>query len=185
MKSKQELRKEVLAKRALLTEEERRIASLKITERILGHQWFYRAKEVLLFVSYGSEIDTTDLILESIRMGKMVYVPKVEGKELVFYKIDSLEELQEGYRGIREPAGNSSIYEYDPDRVQNTLMIMPGAVYDLYRNRIGYGRGFYDRYLCGKEELQNRSIGIGFQCQLVEEIPAEEWDLRPYQVICV
>ena len=59
------------------------------------------------------------------------------------------------------------------------------AVFDKMRNRIGYGKGFYDRFLADKENLQLRAIGVGFACQLVEELPSEAWDIKPYQVICV
>ena len=65
------------------------------------------------------------------------------------------------------------------------MMLMPGAVFDKMRNRIGYGKGFYDRFLADKENLQLRTIGVGFACQLVEELPSEAWDIKPYQVICV
>ncbi|MCR4598091.1 MAG: 5-formyltetrahydrofolate cyclo-ligase, partial [Acetatifactor sp.] len=54
-----------------------------------------------------------------------------------------------------------------------------------YRNRMGYGKGFYDRFLANKEELQIRSIGIGHVCQRVDEIPMDENDIKPYQVILV
>ena len=63
-------------------------------------------------------------------------------------------------------------------------MIMPGVAFDAGRNRIGYGKGFYDKYLQDKEALQLRTIAIGFGCQMIDAIPAEENDIRPCQVIC-
>ena len=71
------------------------------------------------------------------------------------------------------------------ETAEKILMLMPGVAFDKKRHRIGYGKGFYDRYLAGKEALQLRTIAVGFQCQMVEEIPAEELDIKPYQVICV
>ena len=100
-----------------------------------------------------------------------------------FYKIASLEELTEGYRGIPEPDGSSEQYCYCEEEADHTLMIMPGVAFDPYRNRIGYGKGFYDRFLADKEALKIRTIAVGFQCQLVEEIPQDLNDIRPYQVI--
>jgi 5-formyltetrahydrofolate cyclo-ligase len=102
-----------------------------------------------------------------------------------FYRINSLEELQAGYRGILEPSGETEKFLFRPGNADKTLMLMPGVAFDSYRNRIGYGKGFYDRYLADKEELQLHTIGIGFSCQLVDEIPAQEGDIKPYQVICV
>ena len=123
------------------------------------------------------------IISEALRMGKRVYLPKVEGEEMQFYKIEFPEELEEGYRGIPEPAGSSEQYRYCEEEADRTLMIMPGVAFDPYRNRIGYGKGFYDRFLADKEALKIRTIAVGFQCQMVEEIPQDLNDIRPYQVI--
>ena len=137
----------------------------------------------MIFASYGSEIDTSEIISEALRTGKRVYLPRVEGLEMQFYRIYSLEELTEGYRGIPEPDGTSERYLYSENEADHTLMIMPGVAFDPYRHRIGYGKGFYDRFLEGKEALSLRTIAVGFWCQMVEEIPQEEKDIRPYQVI--
>jgi len=183
--NKKHIRKEILVRRDNLAKEERDKAAILLTERICGHQWFYLSDIILAFVSYGSEIDTTEIIRESLKLGKKVYVPKVEGEDMNFYRITDMSELIEGYKGILEPDGKSDRYEYHEGNAGNTLMLMPGAVFDKMRNRIGYGKGFYDRFLDGKEALQLRTIGVGFQCQMVEELPAEDWDIKPYQVICV
>ena len=182
---KKQLRKEALARREALTEQERDKGNLLITERILGHQWYYLSDTVLGFVSYGSEISTTEILVNALKDGKRVYVPKVEGKEMQFYRIFSLEELQNGYKGIREPVGDTECYHFDPEGCQKCLLLMPGSAFDPLGNRMGYGGGFYDRYLADKEALRLRSIGIGFRCQQVEEVPTEETDVKPYQVILV
>ncbi len=185
MKSKKEIRKEVLALRDNLSKREHMMGSLKVADRIIGHQWFYQAENLLIFVSYGSEIDTSEIIKEALRKQKKVYVPKVEGEVMHFYRIHSLEELVEGYKGIPEPDGTTDKYD-EAKRLEGNervLMIMPGAAFDPLRNRIGYGKGFYDKYLWDKEELQVYTIAIGFTCQIVEGIPAQENDIKPYQVI--
>ena len=195
--NKQQIRKQVLTLRDNLSQHERERGAVLLTERICGHQWFYRSDIILAFASYKSEIDTTQIIEEALRLGKKVYVPKVEQEDdgqagcgnnqqkLVFYRIKSMEELVEGYKGIPEPSTEAERYVYDPETAERTLVLMPGAVFDKMRNRIGYGKGFYDRFLADKEELQVRTIGVGFACQMVEELPAETWDIKPYQVICV
>lgn len=185
---KREIRRSVLALREGLGESERERGRVLLTERLLGHQWFYGSDSILGFVSFGSEIDTEGLLQEALRLGKKLFLPKVTGEEqglMRFYRVRGLEELREGYRGIREPSGESEEYEYTEAGAQRTLMLMPGAAFDRYRNRIGYGKGFYDRYLADKEALRLRTIGVGYRCQLVDRIPAQERDIRPYQVICV
>ncbi len=183
------LRKQVLARRAALSGEERERACLLMTERILGHQWFYRSEILLGFVSHGSEIDTQPLLEEALRLGKRVYVPRVEGDGMEFYRIASLEELSEGYRGIREPSGSTERFDYEECRrrrdTERTLLLMPGVAFDPHRNRLGFGRGFYDRYLAERKELLLRSIAVGFCCQMVEQVPAQECDQKPGQVILV
>ncbi len=183
METKKELRRKVLGLRGALSGEERGRAEILLTERVLGHQWFYRAEVLLGFMSYGTEIATREILLEALKRGKKVYLPKVEGKEMSFYRITSLEELTEGYKGILEPEGTSE--KYSGSGEERVLLLMPGAAFDLYGNRMGYGGGFYDRYLSDKEELRLHSIAVGFRCQLVERLPVEEHDVKPYQVICV
>lgn len=183
---KNEIRKRILARRGELSPEERMRGTLLLTERILGHQWFYLSDFLLAYAGYGSEIGTEEILREALRKDKGVYLPKAqEDGRMRFYRIQSLEELRTGFRGIPEPSGETEEYLYSPSVAERTLMLMPGVAFDGYRNRIGYGKGFYDRYLADKPKLQLRTIGVGFCCQLVEEIPGEEQDVRPYQVICV
>lgn len=233
---KKEIREMMLRRRGELTEEQRRTAALLLTERILGHQWFYRSDILLGYAAYGSEIETMEILQEALRRGKRVYLPRVlTGQEeqytgtpeierdrkeqqagmpgierdwkeqqaaapgvvsgckcrsqkirrMEFYRIDSLSELQPGYRGIPEPPRTGERYVFRDGEEDRVLMLMPGVAFDPYRNRLGYGGGFYDRYLADQEKLQLRTIGVGFRCQMAELLPAEESDVKPYQVICV
>ncbi|MCM1045431.1 MAG: 5-formyltetrahydrofolate cyclo-ligase [Candidatus Gastranaerophilales bacterium] len=184
---KEVLRRKVLARRESLSMEERAKAAILLTEGIVGHQWFYRAKYFLSFVSYGSEIDTHPLLEEALRLGKQVYVPKVTGADMQFYRIFSMDELRPGYRGIPEPKGDTEIFNclscMERGEMDRVLMLMPGVAFDPLRNRIGYGKGYYDRYLNRWEALQQHTIAVGFDCQLVERVPAEDFDKKPCQVI--
>jgi 5-formyltetrahydrofolate cyclo-ligase len=180
---KQRLRKEVLTLRDRMSPQMRERASVAVTDRILGHQWFYMAKKILCFVSFGSEIDTRGIIEEALRCGKEVYVPKVLSSEsLAFYRLLEWDALVPGYHQIPEPKGDTTLYEYDPQE-EDILLLMPGVAFDQQRRRIGYGKGCYDRFLANKETLQQHSIAIGFACQMVEHVEEGEWDIRPYQVI--
>lgn len=187
--NKADIRRRVLALRENLSSEERERARVLLTERILGHQWFYRAGILLGFAGYGSEIDTGEILSEALRLGKKVYLPRVINggarSEMVFLRINSMEELIPGYKGIPEPPEGGEIYRYFSEDTERVLMLMPGVAFDGMRNRIGYGKGFYDRYLADKPDLQLKTVGVGFRCQMVEEIPRGEHDIQPYQVICV
>ncbi|MCM1325578.1 MAG: 5-formyltetrahydrofolate cyclo-ligase [Bacteroidales bacterium] len=192
---KSSLRRQVLALRANISQKERKKAEILLTERIIGHQWFYRSDILLGFVSYGTEISTLEILKEALRQKKKVYVPKVSEKnqaldasgelEMIFYRIFSMDELVPGYKGIPEPKGDSEAYVYQMEKDIRTLLLMPGAAFDPFGNRIGYGGGFYDRFLADKEDLRLCSIAVGFKCQMVEQIPVEEHDVKPYQIICV
>lgn len=185
---RQELRRTALEARECLSQKQRRKSSLLMTERILGHQFFYQSNIFLSFVSYGSEIDTHELIEEALRLKKRVYIPKVtdasEKAVMKFYRLTSLSELEPGFRGIPEPMGDSEEYVYREAEAEQTFLLMPGAAFDGLRNRLGYGKGFYDNFLADKAALQLRTIAVGFQCQMVEEIPARERDIKPCQIIC-
>lgn len=203
---KKRIRREMLAIRDALSREEQRRASCLITERLLGHQWFYRADMLLCYVSYGSELDTRELIREALRLGKQVYVPRVlQEHRMDFYRIQKPEELEPGFHGIPEPPVTAPVYpgvrtaghtENNEASAQcagtlpgsngkQALMLMPGVAFDLYGNRLGYGGGYYDRYLAARPEFQTYSIGIGHSCQRVAQLPVEETDCKPYQVILI
>ena len=91
----------------------------------------------------------------------------------------------EGYKGIFEPDGTTECFDYEKYKERRMLLLMPGVAFDIYGNRMGYGKGFYDRFMKDKEILQTFSIAIGYKCQRVDFIPVEEHDLKPYQVILV
>lgn len=186
MMSKKEIRKEILRARDGLSEEERKRGAFLITERLLGHQWYYGSHKILAYAAFGSELSLDMLIEESIKNGKEVYLPRIEGEEMYFYPVKDLNELVSGYKGIREPELNASLrYQYNEEEAESTLLIMPGVAFDIYRDRLGYGKGFYDRFLADKPGLQLRSIAVAHKVQLLEEIPHEETDIRPYQVLTV
>ena len=182
---KKTLRKECIKVRDGLPLEIRERGALLITERILGHQWYYLSDTILGFSSFGSEIDTTELLEETLRQKKRLFLPKVEGKAMDFYQVKDLSELKCGYKGILEPSGESVRFQKEVFTPEKTLLLMPGVAFDLYGNRLGYGGGFYDRFLKLYPELHTRSIAIGFAAQRVPEIPVEAWDSKPYQTILV
>lgn len=185
MNDKREIRHRALALRDSVSPECRRMAASCILTAIESHRWYIEAANVLIYASFGSELGTDGIVSCALADGKRVYVPKVEGRGLMnFYRIDGHEELASGYRGIPEPAAfRDRLYVYDASAPGGTLMIMPGVAYDDAGYRLGYGGGFYDRFLDSKTEIC--TIAIGYECQRVERLPVEEHDYRPMEIILV
>lgn len=181
---KNRIRQEVLKRRNTMTREERDRSDESILQQLLDLKAFEACTDILLYASYGSETDTVRLTEYLLQMpGKRIYMPKVTGQEeMEFYEIRSMSELLEGYKGISEPDGKSTRYEYHEG--SEPLMIMPGVAFDRDRNRIGYGKGFYDRYLTKYPQLVDKTIAICHSCQLVaESIPAENTDRKPQRIV--
>lgn len=186
--AKKELRKQMLSLRDGLSAEDRLRGNCLITEKILGHQWFYKADILLCYVSYGSELSTLDILTEALRKGKEVYVPKVLGKgHMEFYRITSMSDLTAGFHGILEPIDGLEQFQYDllEQNGKNCLILMPGVAFDSYKHRLGYGGGYYDRFLQDKPLLQTYSIAIGHAVQQCQQIPCEDKDINPYQILLV
>lgn len=179
------MRRSVLAKRDALTEQQQETAAALITERVCAHEWFVTSEVILAFVSYGSEIRTDGILTKALELGKKVYVPKVEGNDINFYRLEDFMDLIEGYCGIREPEGNTECFCFTPQISKKVCMLMPGVAFDQNGNRCGYGKGFYDRFLIGKEALWSRTLGICHKCQLVEALPTEKWDVKPAKIIAI
>lgn len=188
-KRKQVVRKESLQMRDALTEQERNGRSLEIVKKLTSLSCYQMADVLLTYVGYRSEVDTLCLIRQALLEGKRVFVPKVQGMEMEFYWITDISELQTGYRGILEPeAGAGASYrEYlsGMQTIPHTLLCMPGAAFDRKRHRIGYGGGFFDRYLerlaAYRREglIQLTTIALAYACQVWEEIPWESHDVLP------
>lgn len=185
METKKEIRKRILSERDKIPAEDRKIQNCKIKELMLESSCYRMAEVILAYVSYRSEVDTIELIGQAFADGKQVFTPKVAGDEMEFWQIDSLEDLQSGYQGIREPEETLSFLTYQKvHRDDRILMWMPGVVFDMQRHRIGYGKGFYDRYLkslakdaCIDGKLT--TIALAYQCQILAQIPYEPHDYRP------
>ncbi|MBR1701219.1 MAG: 5-formyltetrahydrofolate cyclo-ligase [Lachnospiraceae bacterium] len=188
---KKTLRREILAKRDALSIQQQEAAKKEITKKMLEHSWYREAEMVLAFAGYGSELRTDQILAEVLQAGKMLFLPKIVGDEMIFYRVKNLRELQVGYKGIREPQDGSEPFVYGrtvgaSDAInEKILMLMPGVAFDMERRRMGYGKGFYDRFLADKPLLVSRTIGIAHACQLVEKVPCEETDIRPAHVIYV
>ena len=185
MEVKAPIRKQALQVRDSLTKEERIQKSNLIVQKVMEHRLYRQAEKLLVYVNYKSEVDTLVLIQEAVKEDQMVYCPKVHGKEMEFYRIISLEELVDGYKGIREPVGESERMFTETGSSQEAgtdcLMLMPGSAFDAQRNRIGYGGGYYDKYL--EKHPWLHTIAVCFECQIQKNIPADTYDWKPDVVV--
>lgn len=146
-----------------------------ITSDFFKTDLYKKAESIFTFVSYGSEINTYELISNALSDGKKVAVPYMTDKahEMVFIRINSIEELKVNKIGIPEPEFNKdNIIKSDI----NTLIIVPGLAFDKEFYRIGYGGGYYDKYLNENECMA--AIGVCFEKQITSFVPREETDRR-------
>ena len=173
--SKRDIRLEVLEKRARMSPEERALKSRAIGDRLMKTGLWADAKTVFLYMSLPGEVETDRLIAEAWSQGKQVAVPKVTEEGLVFSKLDSFEELSEGSFHVREPR---EIREISDGRA---LVIMPGVAFDIKCNRIGYGKGFYDRYLF--EHRGHPAVALSFDFAVYSKIPSGPHDIKPGLII--
>ena len=122
-----------------------------------------------LYASMKNEVNLDNLINSLLQRGKCVCLPRVEGNIINFYKINSLADLEINNK-IREPKPISLI---NPNSIE--ALVIPGLGFDIHNNRIGYGKGYYDRYLCG---YNNKKIGVCFKEQLLDNIPTNCNDIK-------
>ena len=170
--TKTELRKIFIAKRNAIPEESRRQYSRMITEKINGLNAYKNADTVLSFVGVGSEVDTGEIIDNALKNGKVVAVPFLEGRKMIFKRISSLSELVTGRFGIpTAPAGSQTIH-----RFENCLCIVPCLSVDKDGYRLGYGGGYYDRFFTEYPNIYSAAVCFN---ELVSEcLPHEEFDVK-------
>lgn len=182
METKRSIRNATLKLRDSLGEKERKIKSTMIQEKVIASVAYKEAEIILSYMNYKSEVVTEELVKKALEDGKKVYCPKVNGDIMEFYRIHSVEDAEIGYMGIREPfPEEEKLLREREISTEKCLMIMPGSAFDKDRNRIGYGKGYYDKYLTQHPGLS--TIAICYVCQIVDKVPEEEYDIRPDVVI--
>lgn len=178
MVDKKELRRQLVNKRNDIPEKDRKEKSLKITEKVLEHPALKQADTVFIYVSFGSEVDTHILIHELLRLGKRVGVPlcNTQDHTMQVLEITDFSQLKKGHYGILEPDKDST--EIPKDKID--LVIVPAVAFDECGYRMGYGGGYYDRFLA---DFHGYTIGIAF-CECIEkDLPRGEFDRKVNEVI--
>jgi len=177
MENKRIIRKELLKKRNTLTEEQRQKYSKLIQKKLFLLPEYIHSEIILTYISYQSEVSTLEIVNHALKKGKKVFCPKVlEPGIMEIYEITSLKDVTYGYKNIPEPK-ISTIF-HPKTETSNVIMLMPIVGFDTQKNRLGYGGGFYDRYVQKHPILCK--IALGFECQKYEyDIPCEETDIKP------
>ena len=170
------IRKTMKQKRLFLDKETFFHNSHIIFNKVIHHHMYERSKNIGVYVSMNNEVDTINLIQHMINDGKNVVVPKVCGVDMEFYFIKSLDDLKEGYFHVLEPTTKEKIEPCNID-----LMIVPMLAYDLSHHRVGYGKGYYDRYF--SRGFQGYKLGLAFVCQQVDRIEVNEFDYQLDEII--
>lgn len=153
--------------------ENREKEEARILALLEKHPHFRNAKRLFLYASCGSEFPTEKIAALAEAFGKDLAYPKVEGKEMVFYQDGR---LMEGFRGILEPEGGEIVCPKEGD-----LMLLPGLAFTKEGGRLGYGGGYYDRYLA-KCPYRPYLIGLCFSSQMAENLPQEPYDIKVDEV---
>jgi 5-formyltetrahydrofolate cyclo-ligase len=170
-----EYRSIYVLKRDTLTSLERAKKSEEIWKRLATLPVFRERSQALFYVSFKSEVDTTLMRSQARGLGMTVAVPRVQrqGKRMVFHDTGSDEKLEPGDFGVLQPAD-------DPETVTElqdaSVILVPGLVFDRKGNRLGWGEGYYDRFLAG-EGLGLPSVGLAFDIQLAQQVPVNPHDV--------
>lgn len=202
---KKNIRKRILSLRNEIPIKLREEKSNKILQKLYGLELYKKTEVMLTYVDYQSEVITTPLIARALSENKKIFTPKVciekmeseetEPEEMEFYRITGMKDLAEGYKGIREPICGESFLEgngsykasikKDSMEIADVLMVIPGVAFDQVGHRIGYGKGFYDRYLKRLAEagIKAYKIALCYECQMISGVPYENHDIIMDMVI--
>lgn len=173
--SKRQLRTAAKQKRDALSQKEITRWSGEIC-RILEKQTFFKESGIICFYyPLGSEVDLLPLAQKAVDLGKQAAFPRVKGSEMKFYRVSDLEGFAEGAFHVMEPVGGEAIDS------EEALVLVPGLIFDEYGNRMGYGKGYYDRYFAKYPGC--RKIGVCYRMQVVTNIPCGEYDIPMEAVV--
>ena len=175
MEEKKQIRKQIFAARKAHTDAQIEDWSRMITDRVTTLPEYKDAKRILAYADYNHEVMTDFIIEAAWRDGKEVAVPKVVGQDMVFYKLTDFAQLEKGYFGIPEPARGEIV------QWEDAMMVMPGVAFDKENHRVGYGGGFYDRFL--EKHPQVRRVAVAFEFQMLPEVPTEPTDISPEIIV--
>ncbi len=176
MISKKDIRNTVLDIRKNFDTNSLKIYSKIICNRVIREQLYLNCENIALYMAISNEVGLDELLQDAYDKGKKIWLPKVINKEMDFYSYTKDTELITGAYNIPEPNSHEILVPNE-----KTLIIMPGAVFSKDRARIGYGGGYYDKYLC--KYPQCKTIAVCYNFQIMPWIPSDEHDIKPNMII--
>ena len=167
---KKALRSKIREKKRGMTEDQIVAASQRLKGLFCAHPLYQNAKTIYGYLPYNQEVRTVPMVEKAWKDGKKVAVPKVYDDEMKFIYITDMSQIAEGYMGIPEPIADEPVAE-DP----TALVLMPGLAFDPQGHRIGYGGGYYDKFLSNEPDHPTVALCYGFQ--MMEHLETEEFDI--------
>ena len=174
---KKEIRQEVKRRRAEALPETLHENSLKIKKTFVELEDYKNTALLLAYVDAKREVETRLLMEQAWKDGKKVAAPRVDGDGIMhYYYIEGMDDLESGSFGIMEPKKSCPLC-----KEEEGLMLMPGVAFDEHCHRVGYGGGYYDRYLEKHPGLVH--IALAFEFQVFPEVPFEAHDILPQMIV--
>lgn len=171
--TKQEIREYIKIKKLSLTAEQIKHDSDLLTQKFISQDFFLNCSVLYAYMTYNQEIITHDIIKHAWKLGKKVAIPKTYNKSYMeFCYIESFDEVTRGYCNIPEPTTDNIAQDNE------ALILMPGLAFDNNLNRIGYGGGFYDKYLSQHNTAHYLKVALGFDFQLLDSIETNDYDIK-------
>jgi len=167
---KKGIRQAIREKKRALTQKQIVDKSTALGRMLLRTKQYREAQTIYGYLSYNQEVHTESLLEQALRDGKRVAVPKCYGEEMRFIYLEDLSLVEKGYAGIPEPIADGPVAQD-----QTALVLMPGLAFDVSGNRIGYGGGFYDRFL--QKEPEHPTVALCYDFQVVPHLETEEFDI--------
>ena len=168
--NKAEIRSLIRSRKEAASPEELAKKSRILTDRFLETEAYQNAKTLYGYISYNQEVCTLGILEQALKDGKQVAIPKCYGKQMVFRYITDLNRLQRRSFGLPEPYDDEPLAQ-DPE----ALVLMPGLAFDREGHRIGYGGGYYDRFL--ELEPGHPTVALCFDFQLLDRLDTDPFDI--------
>lgn len=167
---KKALRAAIREKKRAMTEAQITEKSAALTAQFLATDLYRQARTIYGYLPYNQEVRTVPLLRQALADGKQVAVPKVYGDTMRFILMQDLDAVEKGYAGIPEPVADEPVANDG-----TALVLMPGLAFDPEGNRMGYGGGFYDKFL--EAEPQHPTIALCYDFQMLPHLETEEHDI--------
>ena len=164
------LRKQIREKKRAMTPAQIENASHDLGLQFAASPLYKEAKTIYGYLPYNQEVRTVPMLEQALREGKRVAVPKVYGDEMKFIYLDDLTKVEKGYSGIPEPILDEPVADD-----ATALVLMPGLAFDPQGHRIGYGGGFYDKFLAS--EPDHPTLALCYDFQMLPHLETEEFDM--------